>query len=231
MPERRLVLRFGGGPSREDQRLWVEQRLGEGWIAAFRILTESGRPIVAEVRVFPDEPRHGAGQWSAEKKGVTAKAPQGGVPANVLRRIRLGDVYEMLGDAIRDRNPDSAEWFILTRHMGFKEEATKAPRHPGRRGRPDIFYAKLAQDYVTLLAQGERHPVRVLAQDLRSGKKGNEWWTDETLRQLLVEARRRGLLSPAPSGRAGGHLTAKSKRMLGLEDARPSKARKRKGDK
>jgi hypothetical protein len=44
--------------------------------------------------------------------------------------------------------------------------------------------------------------------------------SENTVRDLLKEARRRGLLSPAPRGRAGGFLTDHAKELLAQPPAR-----------
>lgn len=78
-------------------------------------------------------------------------------------------------------------------------------RRPGRVGRSNQFYAERARVYVEETARGPK-PIPRLASD---------WNLNEaSVRSLLHEARRRGLLTAAPRGRAGGQLTAKAKRIL-----------------
>src|SRR5215475_4292276 len=74
--------------------LWLEAPVGDSWLAAFRVLVQKGRPIIAEVRVFPDEKINlrDKGEWSASMLGVDAKAPDGGITAPLIRDIRLGIV-------------------------------------------------------------------------------------------------------------------------------------------
>ena len=77
---------------------------------------------------------------------------------------------------------------------------------PGRKGRPDIFYAGLAKEYVDLLGESTA-PTRDLA--LKLG------YTTSSIRDFLHQARVRGLLTGSAKGLAGGHLTEKAKGLLG----------------
>lgn len=78
-------------------------------------------------------------------------------------------------------------------------------RRPGRRGRPDRYYAELAVAYEDW--QGTRQPLRVLADELVMPLS--------TLRTALQIARRRGLLTAAPGkGRKGGWATDKARQRL-----------------
>jgi hypothetical protein len=56
-------------------------RCKDVWVAAYRLLVEEGRLIVAELRVFPAEQDRDAGSWSGELLGDNAKAPRGGLTA------------------------------------------------------------------------------------------------------------------------------------------------------
>ena len=59
---------------------WVEVPLGDEWVAAYALVLQQGYPVIAEVRIFPAEPkRPGAGQWSGHFLGVNAAVPSGGV--------------------------------------------------------------------------------------------------------------------------------------------------------
>jgi hypothetical protein len=77
---------------------------------------------------------------------------------------------------------------------------------PGRRGRTDLEYARLAAEYAELIFDGDTMPVVTLAEELHVA--------ESTVRNQLSEARRRGLLTATKPGRAGGRLTAKAQRLL-----------------
>jgi hypothetical protein len=243
-------------PDRKLHHVWVEEDLGEDWVAAYRITAQDGRPVVAEVRVFPrpphweprpvpdpDEVWWPPGVWEAEIKGTGAAVPPGGIPTTILREIRLGPVYEFLASEIsaqghRQRAAhleeqglteyaetarEAAElWARRTTEMGFTKDFV---RHPGRRGRDDLFYAGLAARYVGLLAAGSQAPIRDLARELRDAGHN---FSDEYVRQLINNARgRRDLLTEAPPGKAGGELTPKARRLLAEAQEADRKERKR----
>jgi len=255
-------------PKRKVSHVWVEEDLGQDWVAAYRITAQDGRPVVAEVRVFPRPPHwelrpvpdpnevwRPPGLWEAEIKGTGATVPPGGIPTTVLREIRLGPIFEFLASEISGQGhrqraarleeeglteyAESARgvaelWAGRAAEMGFTKDFV---RHPGRRGRDDLFYASLAARYVSLLAAGSQAPIRDLARELRDA--GHDF-SDEYVRQLINNARgRRDLLTEAPPGKAGGELTPKARRLLTEaqeadreEPKRATKApRKRKGRK
>ncbi len=71
------------------------------------------------------------------------------------------------------------------------------------RGRPDKFYAQIAQEYVNLWTTGRPHPIAEIS-TRRSIPKGK-------VRDMVREARRRGLLTPGTGrGRIGGQLTPRA---------------------
>lgn len=96
-----------------DSSVWVEIPLSGGWMAAFRLANQRGQPIVAELRLFPEEDdrkvvrrtallpqlttgaikgiiRRPPGEWSGEYgMAKNIKVPVGGVTARLLRTIRV----------------------------------------------------------------------------------------------------------------------------------------------
>ena len=98
---------------------------------------------------------------------------------------------------LRDRRFD--------RHWDTSADAEfeRNPR-PGRRGRDDAFYAEWAARYVSLL--NHPRPVAELARQHN--------YSESQIRNFLHEARKRELLTAAPTGRAGGSLTDKAKELL-----------------
>ena len=89
-----------------------------------------------------------------------------------------------------------------------KAKAAFAGEADTRRGRSDVFYALVAQEYAQLAAQGERTPVAAIAK--RSGK------TTDAVRGWVKVARRRGYLTGRP-GKSGGQLTDQARDVLGGE--------------
>jgi hypothetical protein len=96
--------------------------------------------------------------------------------------------------------------------IDLKEFASN-PR-PGRRGRPDIFYAGLAKQYVDLLTTSST-PTKDLAEKLG--------YSASSTRDFLHQARVRGLLSQPARGLAGGALTEKARSLLGSSPERLSR--------
>jgi hypothetical protein len=84
------------------------------------------------------------------------------------------------------------------------EEFARNPR-PGRRGRPDAFYARLAAQYVELLKTSST-PTKDLAETRN--------YSPSSTRDFLNQARTRGLLTRSAKGRAGGELTEKARELL-----------------
>src|SRR5262245_12111115 len=86
------VLRRGENPRKACvAEAWVETPVDATWIVAYRLVSQSGAPVVAEMRIFPTETAKGrpAGSWSADVLGVHACAPPGGIPAELLRQVSV----------------------------------------------------------------------------------------------------------------------------------------------
>jgi hypothetical protein len=213
------VLRFRSrvlAPGKVVHECWLEQMMAGGWVAAYRLVPRDGRPLVAEVRVFPRDKTSPCqpGEWAAESQGFTAPVPPGGLTARMLKSIKLGTY---LDDAMRIIRRMERKWGreavhgdmrLLTRH-GFTPATGQATSRSGRPpAHDDCFYAKLAQDYVRIIEHGNaRSPVKELARE-RS-------FSPEHMGQLLHKAREHGMLTAIPKrGLAGGRLTAFAKSLL-----------------
>lgn len=126
-------------------------------------------------------------------------APKNGLTTDVLRAIRIGDLYARARGWL-SLGPPHGPWF------GTDPSEFNEVRHPGRRGRDDSFYAQVAARYVHLLTSTDHAPAVGLADEMTVSVS--------SVRGLLHEARRRDLLTHAPPGRAGGQLTDKARRLL-----------------
>ena len=199
---------------------WEEFPLGDRWIAACRIRAQDGQPVVAELRVFPSEPSRPVcgGRWSAEVRGDQAEVPPGGLTARLLREVRIGEhvrhfTKSLQGSLQTWRSPpiasgQPAPWGWPPERGGFVPPAVRNIHRLGRKGRPDLFYAKLARQYVTRLRSGSARPVKEIAtaQSL----------PQERVRDMIHEARKRGLLTRFEQGRPGGELTERCNEVLDL---------------
>jgi hypothetical protein len=96
-------------------------------------------------------------------------------------------------------------------------QSTARPRAARAGARPDELYAAVAADYVGLIERGTRSPVAELAQR-RNVKKS-------AMRDMIREARERGLLTYFEQGRPGGSLTDRARAILGRN---PKALRRRK---
>jgi hypothetical protein len=196
--------------------VWVEQTLEGGWMAAYRLMVRAGRLLVAEVRLVPDHPPGSSrsGRWSEDPSAV----PPEGVPGRALRALRLKVPLERFPRFLRnlERDPKFAKQ-LLGGH-GIRLGSKMARRRPGRAGRSDSFYLAWAVAYVDRLAAGSRRPVKDLAEHppvvIRGYRSDDHFTSQATVRDIIHQARKRGLLTTSPSGRPGGELTAKAERMM-----------------
>jgi hypothetical protein len=192
-------------------RLWVEVPFADGWIAAYRLGVDRGRPVVTELRVFPDEPgRRWAGEWSGEYLGTLAQAPLGGLTARLVRRLKPGE-HQRHGDAMLDwlRSEFMGEQEALDFFgLGAGRLAQRAPKATGpRRSRPtNRFYAEVAAFYVNEHKRGNKAPLKAVAA---------KWKCPYTAaRRFIHDARQRGMLTLSERGVMGGMLTPEAKRIL-----------------
>ena len=201
-------LRWQGECVYTDQT-WLEVEVDKDWTAAARLAVQDGRVIVSELRVFPRDRELGAGVaglWRGEVLGPRATVPVGGLKSELLRRVRLPkyaaraeevvEAWRRAGGMPEDSARDS---------LPGLEASTPGRRRPRR---PDRFYAELAAEYVRTLEQGSRRPV----EDVRKRRR----LSAAQVRDMIHEARGRGLLSPGQQGAPGGYLLPKAEQLLGI---------------
>ena len=120
--------------------------------------------------------------------------PPGGITTRMLRQIRTGAIFASHRTAARVigiLHPDAPDLSVSER--------------VGRRGRDDRFYARWAADYADAFSRSS-HPVAEMA--------ARHSLSPSQVRNLVYACRRRGMLTSAPSGRAGGELTARAIELL-----------------
>lgn len=221
--ERRPRLWISPPPPREDDNplgaipyeVWYEVPLPEGWVGAYRLLPHEGHPLVAEVRVFLDEPgrRTYPGRWSAEQLGGRAPAPSHGLTTAALRKLRVATDLEAAARMIRSPQFRKKLKALFPAETGYVDRTVGIMRQrPARRGRPrtsDAELAEWARDYVEQLSESRR-PIAALA---------SQWKVrPETVRDRVHRARSAGMLTPTVRGRASGELTEKAKAILRREE-------------
>jgi hypothetical protein len=188
---------------------WLEAPVGRDWIAAYRIAAADGPPVIAELRVFPAEAgRPGRGRWSGEVLGTRSHAPRGGITVRLLRRLRPGQPLRFVSgllQRLRTEAPETARALGWTLPPAPTPPSLPRPRR-GRPGRTDLFYARVAAEYVHAVQAGSPYPVADLARRRRQ--------PPARVRDMIHTARRRGLLSPHRRGVRGGELTDRANALL-----------------
>jgi hypothetical protein len=123
--------------------------------------------------------------------------------SEVARKIQIDSLYRLAA-----QSQAGAEHFGIWFDVDLDDFHGR--RRPGRSGRPDVWYAKVADRYVHLLGISNT-PTKTLAEEM--------YISASSARDVLSEARRRGLLTRPPvTGRPGGELTEKAKRVVQDED-------------
>lgn len=204
----------------EVEDLWVEVDVADRWRAAFRLMESDDTFVVAEVRLFPrDEfPGRPHGEWRASKLGLLAGllagerksgnkhasfAPLGsGITARLLREIPFAEHIRFAGHVPQRNRPEA-------------DELKDGPR----RGRSDLFYARLAASYAARTDAGSRRPVADVARTVKM--------STAQVRDAIHTARQRGLLTKAAAGRPGGALTPRGAALLAKQKPAQEERRER----
>jgi len=187
---------------------------GGDWVVAYRVLPQDGQPVIGEIRIVP-RPRD---QAEADWLRVTLEDPdiesewvrclgRGGAeirssPARCSRGWTLSPRGEgrhpnRTGDrgvaALRKGLSGRPNWALENER--FMREMLQAPHRPGRRGRPDRFYAEIASAYGT----GWCKPgvVHQCATSPDVSRNRGLHYAEAAGRELVHEARKRGMLTQA----------------------------------
>jgi hypothetical protein len=198
-----------------DRSVWFEMSIPPRWTVALRLANQQGQPVIAEARVFPDEPgKHSPGRWTGEY-GVTTTVPPGGLGARVLRQIRTqafkSDLRKIMTSVVNDK-AWAEVWAELSGeklgslfHGGPPSTVPPSATH-GRKGRSDHELARIAATYARAWL-ADRPPIPAVAKTLGVSLT--------KARDAVHRARVRGLLSPANKQRqGGGQLTPLAREIL-----------------
>lgn len=113
-----------------------------------------------------------------------------GITADVLRAVRFGPLID-----------------DVNQHLAGHQAKTRLPGPAQARARSDEYYARVAANYSDLVNQQQaKSPNVILAEQL--GLRTSQ------VRDLILACRNRELLTKAPAGRPGGHLTDKARAIL-----------------
>ena len=206
VPSGNVVVEGTGPSGRVTCELAIDG--ADGWYVSAVFLQEGEQLVMAELKVFPGPgagtdgrrtSRRKPGDWSGRQDALE-HVPDGGVSARLLRCIRLTDLHQLVLSSIphgSDLHPQPA---------GSRARVGR----PGSAGRPDRHYAEWAFRYAKKLAEGSRSPIKDLAAE--HGRNPGQ------VRDLIHDARVRGLLSKERQGRAAGSPTPKAIRILRGQD-------------
>jgi hypothetical protein len=190
---------------REGNYAWVEYRLDESWVAAYRLVPQDGRPVIAEARIVPYVEKLPPG---ASPGTFIGEAPRGGVQSAQLAALRTEAVLRAQLDVIEWWDSCGQREFLerIQRRFGFDPVAVRstAARRPHAAGDEEL--ARIASEYVRECQAGTPAPRKSAAASLCI--------SEGQLAKRLHAARERGILSGARPGRAGGELTSYGKRLL-----------------
>ena len=219
----REALAGRGFEIREATAGMFEWDLGDGWMVAEIYERIEGRPVVAELRIFPRPPKAKAGKTRAARcygerspESNNDAVPSGGITGTLLREVKPGmRNAEPVIDDYRDAlmtiqaflTEDVAEVVArLDKQIG---RPSRAKTGEGRR-QTDRYYSEIAVDYERLCAEGNRAPVKTMAEErgLDIGR----------MRSHIHRARRNGFLSDVYQGQTGGFATEKALKTLKGDD-------------
>jgi hypothetical protein len=190
----------------EEGRTWFLFEYADGWLIALRLAKQQGTAVVAEIHLARGDVFKGP---SLEDTDL----PPGGLSARRLQGVRLGEVLAALRERARfDRKLKDLGSFFFTNSLGLSVEDLTPPRRTGRKGHPERYYAEWALAYVELLSAGVEWPIK----DLAAGRG----YSEATVRGVINRARKLGLLTPSPPGKAGGELTSRATALLGIKRKR-----------
>ena len=204
---------------------WWETRVDD-WTISLRLAESKGHLVVTEVRIFPYEggSDRQPGEWSQEPPKRASSIPSAILrKANIARRLQEAraefereidqiDRSELLmyeGLPLLDTSAVAVGFTDLSK-LGLP---TRHERRPGRKGHGDRHYAEYAYAYDKAAKDPKtaHKPVKVVAELMGE--------SSQFVGETIAEARKRGLLTPAPKpGQPGGELTEKARRILNEEE-------------
>lgn len=202
-------------PLTEGFEFWDWKEPGDAdppyWLATYRIpgglacslwlrFQEPGWAIEG-LTLHPEARCVAVGPWRKRAHDTASLAAQTTGPARpitarLLRQIPLGEIETDLRERL------ARSYYLNV----YRTDEIKRVEEARRRRKDDRFYSGIAEQYDEAIRSGTNQPVQLLV-DRHGVPEG-------TMYRWINEARRRGLLSPTGQGRAGGHLTAKAKKLL-----------------
>jgi hypothetical protein len=206
--------------------VWARETIadehGGRWHVDAWIAPRSGRLVLGELRVLPAVGGKPGEAWTLDpekvpRRGLERRTLQHKVPVGRFVPQVLAGLSE--AEALRAggyKGPISVAMMVSTTLLALLPGVRALVRRPRARrsvGRDDDFYARLAAQYVERISAGSTTPVKDIAEQ-RSDSTAH-------IRDLLHEARERGLLTKGTSGKSAGVLTPRALTLLKQETKAP----------
>lgn len=168
------------------------------WTAAYRLVPQSGSPIIAEMRLYP------TGRTPPEDsryETMPASVPKGGITRRLVREVPVGQHLVLADEILADLRRAPGWASELPPRRGFRRPAKVRGRQRAADTR-DQRLAEVAAIYDDAVTSGKR-PIPIVAQAFEvSASRAS---------MLVTEARKEGMLSETRRGVAGGLMTQKAR--------------------
>jgi hypothetical protein len=188
-------------PQAGTERMYAALQIPElpGWIAVLLLEKKNGVPNLVEWRVVAGNiDSMITKRDSTHSLGLKTSSPPETevITATLLRKVPIERLVRLAQQGLPTKIAE----------LPWREWASIDPSRPGRPGRSDIEYAQMAEMYVRIWDSGVPNTTEHLAEQVSL--------SPTQVRNILGQARKRGLLTPAPRGKAGGELTDLAIEML-----------------
>jgi hypothetical protein len=215
---------------------WMTRELDDGWRVHIRLVSNSYKTTIDQLRVEPTESTllHGIRGHIEVPTGPPENPTWQRVNLPTARREASTVLHTALTEehqANRLQNaapqddapsPDRREsmrrmFALLAGFRGFTATGTQLPRRRPHAERP-LQLARVAAAYAAARADCPTQPREGTHERL---KTIGEHYAPSTIGPLINQARAAGMLTPAQPGRAAGRLTNKARRLLATDTATP----------
>lgn len=177
---------------------WIDQDLGDGWVASFRLGFAGGDFTIDELHVRTTPERAALAELHDETRVLSARR---------MRDVRFTGATRAAGKLLRQQIADLArvggDPAQVERHLAAQRLARRRARPRPSDGhsthKPDRWYVEVAGSYADKCRRGVRNPVEEVAEEYG--------YSPARIRQAITHARDQGWLTPTTRGRAGGALT------------------------
>ncbi len=187
-----------------EKGTWLEVQVDETWIAAYRLESRFGYAVPVELRVIQGQISDVGRPLGTTQQG----APDTPITSRLLRDVTVKAHMDIAREVLAG---ESGERIETSKLWGFVRGGEDPPPSSGPKPKSDTHYAKLAARYVQLVNLGSTSPLVDLK---RESDADGVPYSRDFFRDEIAEARRRGLLTKPPPGRAGGELTELARQLV-----------------